>query len=425
MTQILGMSLPSHWGTAPLKHVTSFLNRGSTPAYVDNGPVRAIGQAANQHTGLDWERTRFHDYQGDVTKLKARLHRDDVIINSTGTGTLGRVGYFEGDLDGIPSMADSHITVARFLSELVHPRYSYYWMRSRIFQEYIYAALTVGATNQIELNRDRLSSAPIPLPSLESQRRIADFLDAETARIDRAGEAMRRQVSALTERRIQVLDGIWPTLEVPMKRLGYGTQLVTSGSRGWADFVGDFGSLFFRSANLRRDSLQPNLTSLSYVQPPSSVAAEAARSRISKDDVLVGITGANTGWTTLADDSVKGGNVSQHVCMVRPTPGEIYGRWLAYLIASPTIQSGLIGSQYGGTKTQLSLPDIRNLRIPVVPISTQKRIAAEVDALLEILDKQRELRNRQLGVLAERRQALITAAVTGQIDISTANGRGI
>lgn len=84
-----------------------------------------------------------------------------------------------------------------------------------------------------------------------------------------------------------------------------------------------------------------------------------------------------------------------------------------------------MGSQYGGTKTQLSLPDIRDLRVPVIPIEEQEKLSGEITLQVNRIDSLRSLRSRQLGLLAERRQALITTAVTGQIDVSTASGRGI
>ncbi|MEU1241044.1 hypothetical protein ABZ388_11860 [Micromonospora parva] len=321
-----------------------------------------------------------------------------------------------------PGTATGELLVLR-PGPLVDERFLFYATLSSPWVEW--ANTTAYGIKMPRTSWDLIGEYRMWLPSREEQRRISKFLDAATAQIGRLGEAMRQQIAVLAERRSRALDSVWPVRDTPSKRLGYGTQLVTSGSRGWADFVGDFGSLFFRSANLRRDSLQPNLTSLAYVQLPTSVKTEALRSQIRKGDVLVGITGANTGWTTFADDSIEGGNVSQHVCLVRPARDEIDGRWLAYLIASPTVQTRLLGSQYGGTKTQLSLPDIRDIRVPVLSLQKQQGLAAEVDGLLESLDQQRDLRKRQLGVLAERRQALITATVTGQIDVSAASGRGI
>ncbi|WP_079063785.1 restriction endonuclease subunit S [Streptomyces sp. NRRL F-4489] len=418
MTSILGLPLPTGWSSSPLKYVTTVLNRGTAPVYVDDGPVRAVSQGANQPSGLDWSRTRFHAFSGDPRKLKGYLQPGDVIINSTGTGTLGRVGQFTGSPDGTPCVADGHVTVARADLRELHPRFSYYWLLSRPFQEYVFAALVVGATNQIELNRERLGEAPVPLPPLEEQRRIADFLDAETARIDRLSAVMRSQDELLSNRRSAVLATTWQS-GCPLVRLGYFLSLVTSGPRGWGEYVGDEGRMFFRSANLRRDSIEPNLGSVAHVAPPDSALVESFRSSVRLGDVLVGITGANAGWVCLAGEDIEGANVSQHVCLIRPSR-YVSGTWLAYLLSSPAVQDSLLGSQYGGTKTQLSLPDLRNLNVPMPELSEQEAVADEIRLHIGAIESERGARGRQLTLLTERRQALITAAVTGQLDVTTA-----
>ncbi|MET7911997.1 restriction endonuclease subunit S [Streptomyces avermitilis] len=276
------------------------------------------------------------------------------------------------------------------------------------------------------MSKENFHPMPLLVPPLEEQRRIADFLDTETARIDTLAAAMNSQDVALKQRRLRVLDFAWEHAPgTPLARLGYLSSLVTSGSRGWGDFVSDTGSLFFRSANLYRDRVQPKLTNLAYVQIPATVSSEAQRSRIESGDVLIGITGANAGWVCMANAEVAGGHVSQHVCLVRPDRHRINGDWLAFLIASPATQSKLMGNQYGGTKTQLSLPDIRDIRIPVLPIKQQVRMASSIKRRIDAIDRQRLLRQRQLALLTERRQALITAAVTGQFDVSTASGRNV
>lgn len=193
-------ALPDGWEWVPLKYLTTVLRRGTTPNYVDDGPVRVVGQAANQADGLDWGRTRFHAYQGDPSKLKGYLQPGDVLINSTGRGTLGRVGYFVGGPDGAPCMADTHITIARADTDRWYSRFAYYYLSSDLFYEYIYSALVVGATNQIELSNDRLAGAPAVLPGLEEQRRIADFLDVETARIGMLAHHRARQMQLLSLR---------------------------------------------------------------------------------------------------------------------------------------------------------------------------------------------------------------------------------
>src|SRR5699024_6047514 len=113
MSEVLGTELPAHWDASRLKHVTSFLNRGTAPDYADEGSVRAVSQAANQHGGIDWELTRLHAYNRIPRSLRGYLYPSDIIINSAGTGTLGRVGFFREAPDAVPCMADEHGTIAR------------------------------------------------------------------------------------------------------------------------------------------------------------------------------------------------------------------------------------------------------------------------------------------------------------------------
>lgn len=193
MTQGLdGVSLPDSWSWSQLRHVTSVLWRGTAPSYVDDGPVRVVNQASNQPDGIDWSRIRFHDYQGNPRDLKGFLESNDIIVNSTGTGTLGRVGYFRPVNEGV-FIADSHVTVVRSQECELVPRFAYYYLSSDLFQHYMFSALVSGATNQIELSPDRMGSAPVPLPPLSEQRRIADFLDAELLQLTEIVRRRNRQ----------------------------------------------------------------------------------------------------------------------------------------------------------------------------------------------------------------------------------------
>lgn len=297
----------------------------------------------------------------------------------------------------------------------IDPRYLLYIFLSHEFLKVGESEL-YGVAGQKRVPDDLIRNWAIDLPSLDEQWRIADFLDAETARIDRLADAIAISSELLEAKRRALLMSVFPEHGPRQVRLGYFLNLVTSGPRGWGDYVGPEGSPFFRSANLRRDGIEPNLADLVLVDPPSTSAAEAARSRVRVGDVLIGITGANTGWVTLADQRIAQANVSQHVCLVRPGK-MVESRWLAYTLCAPQVQELLLGSQYGGTKTQLSLGDIRDLVVPLPSISEQQRIVADIAEGLTAMATERALRDQQLTLLAERRQALITAAVTGGITV--------
>nr|MDT0664420.1 restriction endonuclease subunit S [Micromonospora sp. DSM 115978] len=109
------------------------------------------------------------------------------------------VGYFERGPDDLPCIADGHVTVIRANHQAVDARFLFYWLSSAFFYDYANSSLAVGATNQTELYPERLGRTPVALPPLDEQSRIADFLDAETARIDSILATQAAQSDVLAE----------------------------------------------------------------------------------------------------------------------------------------------------------------------------------------------------------------------------------
>lgn len=280
-----------------------------------------------------------------------------------------------------------------------------------------YALSTMGLD---ELSQDvgvpglaRESAYPLPIsrPPRESQAPIADYLDAETARIDKMVLAHRRMIELLLERRSAFIsNAVESGQSTRVRRV---ISMCTSGPRGWGDLVTDVGSMFIRSANLTRASIHIVNDGMACVPPQAT--PEANRSRVRAGDVLVAITGANTGWVGVADAAHEGAFVSQHVAILRPA--NIDPEWLGYSLASDRGQRALLGSQYGGTKTQLGLEDLRELEIRVPDREMQRAALGAVRHVEVVTQQVVGVTLRQIDLLLERRQALITAAVTGQLDI--------
>ncbi len=248
-------------------------------------------------------------------------------------------------------------------------------------------------------------------PPLATQLAIARYLDREGARIDALVAAKKQMVELLEERlrtAITSITDVGP--HVCIRRL---TSLRTSGPRGWGDLVTDAGAPFIRSANLQRDGIELQDDNLAYVTPPRT--AESDRSRTSEGDVLVGITGANTGWVGLVGRNLASGYVSQHVAILRPRG--VDSRWLAYSIFSDHAQRDLLGEQYGGTKQQLGLDDLAELAIHVPSMGQQLALASQLDSLTGTTNSVVTALKSQVELLQEHRQSLITAAVTGELDV--------
>lgn len=409
----LDISLPKSWSWSPIKFATTFLSRGFAPDYVDEGPVRAVSQASNQLTGLDWSRTRFSACAGNPRRLKGYLLNGDALINSTGNGTLGRVGYFTGGPDDIPCVADGHITVARADRCIVEPRYMYYWLCSNLFYNYIYSALVVGATNQIELNREGLAGAPIALPPLDEQRRISDLLDAETARIDRIISLRSAQLTQLEER-----EGSWRSQLFHCSKSGKWSRvkhLLRSKPRYGVlvpEFVED-GIPFIRVNDLS------NLTSTdTLAMIPRQLSAQYSRTVTQPGDVLLAVVGATIGKVAVVLADAVGANTARAIAVLRPKLQHSPSLLATWIGTREFMEQALLATGSDTAQPTLGMEDLANFSIRwPADDSEQKQMAeAAKEHRLETLAVHTAL-DRQIDLLTERRQALITAAVTGRITV--------
>lgn len=251
----------------------------------------------------------------------------------------------------------------------------------------------------------------VPLIPLRDQWRLAEYLDVETHRIDSLIAKKRRMIQLIETRFGTFVDvTVDAGSEVEARRL---TSLITSGPRGWSEVAGESGLPFIRSANLRYNSLALHISNLEYVNVVPS--AEAHRSQVREGDVLIGITGANAGWIAIVSEDLALGYVSQHVAIMRPS--NVLSEWLAFSFFGRRVQEQLLAGQYGGTKLQLGLQELGGTRVFVPSLLEQRAFVArmkEADVHRQALTTRLA---KQIDLLEERRQVVITSAVTGQLEI--------
>ncbi len=186
-------------------------------------------------------------------------------------------------------------------------------------------------------------------------------------------------------------------------------DFVTSGSRGWGEHYSDDGSFFFRITNLTRDTIEPKLEDIKCVKPP--FGSEGERAKIKKNDLLISIT-ADLGSVCVATEDIVDGYVSQHVSLCRPNSKVVSARWLGYYILSNVAKEQFLGSGYGGTKMQLSLEDVRELWVVKPSEEEQQKIANFLDHETAKIDTLIEKQQQLIALLKEKRQAVISHAVT-------------
>jgi type I restriction enzyme S subunit len=192
--------------------------------------------------------------------------------------------------------------------------------------------------------------------------------------------------------------------------LGDLCNLVTSGSRGWAEYYSETGVGFIRAQNIRFGRLL--LGDMACVQlPPNS---EGSRTKVEQADLLVVITGAGVTNPALLDEDVAEAYVSQHVGLIRPTDNSLSPWLLLCLMAPAAGRDELVQRAYGSGKPGLNLDNIRSLTIPLPPLAEQHRIVAKVDELMALCDQLEQ----QLSQADQQRRRLLEAVLAEALQSS-------
>ena len=186
--------LPDSWVMVPLKDICEFLSRGKSPVYADGVrkyPVYA--QKCNlKEGGISLKDARFLD-PATLGRWdeKYKLRNGDVLINSTGTGTVGRTRLFnESCLGGFPFVVpDSHVSVVRTYKEVVS-EYVYAVLSSDVGQTYLMDNLS-GSTNQKELYINTIGAFNFPLPPIDEQKRIVAKIEELFSILEGIKEALQ------------------------------------------------------------------------------------------------------------------------------------------------------------------------------------------------------------------------------------------
>jgi len=271
-------------------------------------------------------------------------------------------------------------------------------------------------------------------PTRVEQIQIARFLDHETARIDSLIEEQQRLIELLKEKRQAVIShavtkGLDPTVpmkdsgvewlgEVPVhwvvSRVKNVASFITSGPRGWSDYIDESGEDIFLQSGDMDNRLNVLLDKAKRIITPEG--AEGIRTRLQDGDVVVCITGANTGRVAVLGKVGQAAYVNQHLGLVRPYVLACNSRYLGYALSSSACQTYFNIEQYG-LKEGLSLTDLAEAPLMVPPLAEQVKLVEVIENQLGNLDGLTADSEMTVELLQERRSALISAAVTGKIDV--------
>ena len=151
----LGM-IPEGWRVGTLGDVSSFISRGLSPKYQPGTNEMVLGQTCVRNNIVTLDNAREHNPKQNTDK---RVQKWDVLLNSTGIGSLGRVGVVYFDDNNV--CFDSHLTVVRSRQE----SFRYYLGRNLLSRQKEIENMAVGSTGQTELPKKDVLVMPILIPS--------------------------------------------------------------------------------------------------------------------------------------------------------------------------------------------------------------------------------------------------------------------
>ena len=393
------------WTTTRLKHVARVgYGLGQPPALSETGiPILRATNITRGKFSAD----------GLIFAAREDLPPDRAPLLVEGEILVVRSGAYTGDSAMVTSAwAGSAPGYDLRVSPVsAHPAYIAYCLLSTVALDQMDLARNRAA--QPHLNADDLGDVTLRVPPIDEQRRIAGYLDTETARID--------ELLAATDRQVELLDG---------RRLG-ALAAMTTGTGDWKLFK--VGRSFKTGSGTTPRSSEPRYFGGPYPwintgdlrdglvrDPAKSVSAAALREypalRVYPSGTLmVAMYGATIGRAGI---NTAPACVNQACCALTPL-GPVDVTYAFYWFIAHRTEIVQLGS--GGGQPNISQDLVRSLRIPAPDsVAEQRNIGRDCDALEEENAGYRSRLARRSALLAERRQALITAAVTGQIDVTTA-----
>ncbi|MFD4718475.1 restriction endonuclease subunit S [Streptomyces sp. NPDC058423] len=301
------------------------------------------------------------------------------------------------------------------------------------------SASTRGSTRS-RINLEVAREIHLPVPTVEDQHRIADFLDGETARIDGLLNAQNHLQERLSERRtagvtsavadternsrrsstltwLETLPADWQEVRVGLlARMGSGHTPSRSHPEWWTEC--SIPWITTGEVKQVRDDRREDLFETREKISELGLANSAAELHPAGTVVLCRT--ASAGYS-----AVMGTAMATSQDFVTWTCGpQLDPYYLLWCLRA--MRADLLGRlAMGSTHKTIYVPDLQMLRIPLPPLEYQRTIVKRIRQQNAGIDRLSDAVRRQSSLLTERRQALITAAVTGQVDVSTASGRGI
>ena len=182
--------IPESWEWVRLENITTYISRGKSPVYSEIQKYPVVAQKCNQWSGFSLVKAKFIDPKTVDKYTDEKILRDgDLLWNSTGLGTLGRIAIYNSSVNQYGwAVADSHVTVVRTVPAFCDYKFLFYYFASAQVQNVIEDKAD-GSTKQKELYQETVKKYEIPLPPLAEQHRIVAKIEELLPKVEEYGKA--------------------------------------------------------------------------------------------------------------------------------------------------------------------------------------------------------------------------------------------
>lgn len=397
------------WHKEKLGDVCSYLNRGLSPKYLETGGVCVLNQKCIRDHRVDYQLARRHDVVAKTVSAERYVQLGDVLVNSTGTGTLGRVAQVR-EAPPEPTTVDSHITIVRPQPGKFYSDFFGYML---VFIEEAIKAAGDGCGGQTELARSVLAesfSVTYPSSSAEQQRIVA-ILDGAFEGISKARINAEKSVQLACELFEVYLQSVFSQKGVGWIDATIGQHIRFIDYRGKTPVKTNTGLRLITAKNVKMGFLQE--TPMEFVAP-ESYDSWMTRGIPKRGDVLFTTEAPLANVAQLdTDEKVV---FAQRIIIMQPDPMMLDGTFLKYLLLSRPIQQRIHDKGTGATVKGIKASLLKTIGISFPQsLDEQRQLVAQMDALAKETERLESIYKQKLYALDDLKKSLLHQAFSGNL----------